>query len=128
MAYYDLGEYEKSLKCCDEGLKIKNFDWLYENKIKALDEVIATRAQERAEEAFEKIKSRKQKIAENTELNIENLIDEMAKKILDENRTYIGKEAVEKSKEVIESEAKERKGGKGANEEKAKKTRRTSKQ
>ena len=24
MAYYDLGEYEKSLKCCDEGLKIKN--------------------------------------------------------------------------------------------------------
>ena len=36
MAYYDLGEYEKSLKCCDEGLKIKNFDWLYENKIKAL--------------------------------------------------------------------------------------------
>ena len=100
---------------------------VFENKIKALDEVIATRAQERAEEAFEKIKSRKQKIAENTELNIENLIDEMAKKILDENRTYIGKEAVEKSKEVIESEAKERKGGKGANEEKAKKTRRTSK-
>lgn len=36
MAYYDLGEYEKSLKCCDEGLKIKNFDWLWENKIKAL--------------------------------------------------------------------------------------------
>ena len=36
MAYYDLGEYEKSLKCCVEGLKIKEFDWLYENKIKAL--------------------------------------------------------------------------------------------
>lgn len=28
MAYYDLGEYEKSLKCCEEGLKIKDFDWL----------------------------------------------------------------------------------------------------
>ena len=36
MAYYDLGEYEKSLKCCEEGLKINEFDWLYENKIKAL--------------------------------------------------------------------------------------------
>ena len=36
MAYYMLGEYEKSLKCCDEGLKIKKFDWLCENRIKAL--------------------------------------------------------------------------------------------
>ncbi|MBE6499532.1 MAG: hypothetical protein E7Z80_03155 [Methanobrevibacter thaueri] len=36
MAYYDLGEYEKSLKYCDEGLKIDELDWLYENKIKAL--------------------------------------------------------------------------------------------
>ena len=36
MAYYDLGEYERSLECCDEGLKIKDFDWLLENKIKAL--------------------------------------------------------------------------------------------
>lgn len=36
MAYYDLGEYEKSLKCCEDGLNIKDFDWLYENKIKAL--------------------------------------------------------------------------------------------
>ena len=36
MAYYDLGEYEKSLECCDEGLKIKDFDWLVENMIKAL--------------------------------------------------------------------------------------------
>jgi len=36
IAYYELGEYEKSLKCCDEGLKIKDFDWLCENKIKAL--------------------------------------------------------------------------------------------
>lgn len=36
MAYYDLGEYEKSLECCEEGLKIKEFDWLCDNKIKAL--------------------------------------------------------------------------------------------
>ena len=36
MVYYDLGEYEKSLKCSEEGLKIKDFDWLWENKIKAL--------------------------------------------------------------------------------------------
>lgn len=93
---------------------------VFENKIKALDEMITKKAQERAEEAFEIAKSRKQIIAENTENNIEDLIDEMAKRILDENRTYIGKDAVEKSKKVID----EGKGGKGANEKK--KTTRTS--
>lgn len=36
MVYYDIGDYEKSLECCEEGLKIKDFDWLVENKIKAL--------------------------------------------------------------------------------------------
>lgn len=36
MAYYDLKEYEKSLKCCEEGILIKRLDWLFENKIKAL--------------------------------------------------------------------------------------------
>ncbi len=36
MAYYDLGEYEESLKYCEKGLAIKDFRWLYENKIKAL--------------------------------------------------------------------------------------------
>lgn len=36
MAYYDLGEYEKSIESSDEGLKIRDFEWLYENRIKAL--------------------------------------------------------------------------------------------
>lgn len=90
---------------------------VFENKIKALEEMIERRAQERAEEALKVAKTKKQIIAENTEQNIDNIIDELAKKILDENRTYIGKDAVEKSKKVIE-ETKERKGGKGANEKK----------
>lgn len=47
MAYYDLGEYEKSLKCCEDGLKIKDFDWLWENKMKALIML------DRADEAIE---------------------------------------------------------------------------
>lgn len=36
MVYYDLGDYEKSLELCEEGLKIKEFDWLCENKFKNL--------------------------------------------------------------------------------------------
>ena len=47
MVYYDLGEYEKSLKLCEEGLKISDFEWLYENKIKALLKL------ERLDEAIE---------------------------------------------------------------------------
>lgn len=53
MAYYDLGQYEKSLKYCEEGLKIKNFDWLEENKIKALIKL------ERTDEAIEVWKNSK---------------------------------------------------------------------
>lgn len=47
MVYFDLGEYEKSLKCCEDGLKIRDFDWLCENKMKALVKL------DRVEEAME---------------------------------------------------------------------------
>lgn len=91
---------------------------VFENKIKALEEMIDQKAQERAEEAFEMVKTKKQIIAENTEKNIEDIIDEMAKKIIEDNRKYIGKEAVEKTKKMID-ETKKIKGGNGANEKKA---------
>lgn len=51
MVLYDLGKYEASLKLCEEGLKIKKFDWLCENKIKALMKL------KRFDEAFEFLKS-----------------------------------------------------------------------
>ena len=47
MVYYDMGEYEKSLQCCEAGLKIRDFDWLCENKLKALVKL------ERIDEAIE---------------------------------------------------------------------------
>lgn len=34
--YYEMGDYEKSLKFCEEGLRIKKFEDLIENKLKAL--------------------------------------------------------------------------------------------
>ena len=100
---------------------------VFENKIKVLEEVIAQKAEERAEKAFEETKTRKQIIAENTQDNIEELIDEMAKKILEKNRVYIGEEATEKAKQYID-ETKVKKGGVEANENKQKTKRRTSKQ
>lgn len=36
MVYYEKGDYETALKLCEEGLKIKDFDWLCENKYRCL--------------------------------------------------------------------------------------------
>ena len=36
MLYYEMGEYEKCLECCEEALKVKKFDELCVNKLKAL--------------------------------------------------------------------------------------------
>lgn len=88
---------------------------VFEKKMRVLDEIIAKEAEERAHDAYKKAKSNKQRMAENKEQSIEDLIAEMAKEILDENATYIGVEAVEESKKIID-ETKESKGGKGANE------------
>lgn len=98
---------------------------IFEKKIKALDETIYEKGYQMAEDAFEKVKSQKEKIAIAKEENIEDLISEMAKTILEQNKTYIGKNAVEKSKEIIDN-IKESKGGKKVDEEKRKTTRRTS--
>ena len=97
---------------------------VFEKKIKALDEVIYQKGQQRAEEAYEIVKSTKQEVAEIKEQNIDELINEMAKKILEQNQVYIGKNAVEKSKEVIDNNKKS-KGGRKTDE--TKKTRRNSK-
>lgn len=91
---------------------------VFKKKIKALDNFIAKEAQERAESAFEiAVKSNNQRLAESKEENIEDLIDELAKQILEDNVTYIGQEVAEEAKKIVD-ETKESKGGKGANEKK----------
>lgn len=98
---------------------------VFDKKMKVLDEVIQKRAQEKAEEAFDKVKSQKQKIAENKERNMEELIREMAKMVIDDNKVYIGKKAAEKAKQIIDDEIKEVEGGKVTDEKKQKRTRRS---
>lgn len=88
---------------------------VFEKKMRAIDEIIAKEAEERAHDAYKTAKSNKQRMAENREQSIEDLIAEMAKEILDENAVYIGTEMAEESKKIIE-ESKENKGGKEANE------------
>ena len=63
---------------------------VFEKKIKVLDEEINKRAIELANETVEKVKSRPQKIAEEKENSIEELVRKMAQVVLDQNREYVG--------------------------------------
>lgn len=92
-----------------------------DKRIKALDKEIADKAEQRAVKAVEEVKSVKKKVLEKKEENYEDLIDEMAKIILDQNEKYIGKEVAKESKKKIEEAAQKRnieKGGKLKNEKK----------
>lgn len=94
---------------------------VFERKIKVLDEYIEKQALEKAQNAYATVKSRKQRMAEEKEDKLDQLIDKLAKEFLEQNTPNLGKEAVEESKKVIE-ETKESKGGRSANE-KGKRTR-----
>ena len=119
----EIFEVERALKQGAEDIYSTAPD-VFEKKIRALDEVIEKEARERAEWALQEVKSQKQAIAEAKQKNIEDLINNMAKEILEENKAFIGRKAVEESKKVID---KTKEGGSEKNEEKTKRTRRITK-
>ena len=80
---------------------------VYEKKIKALDEVIEDRAIEMANEKIEKAKSIVQENAEKKEDDIEELAAKLAKIILGENESYVGKEVADIAKQEIDKEMEE---------------------
>ena len=79
---------------------------VYEKKMKELDRIIEDRAIERAKEKMNEAKSEIQRQAEEKEKNIDALVDEVARMILEENEPYIGTEvkdlAIEKLEETKE--------------------------
>ena len=92
---------------------------VYEKKIKELDKIIEEEAIRKARQSVKEAKSEKQKEAEEKEQNMDNIIDELAKMIVEQNEQYIGKDVKELAIQNIE-ETKE----KGGNENGQKKTRR----
>ena len=66
-------------------------------------------------EKIEKVKTEKQRLAEERENQLVELVGEMAERILAENKEYVGEEVAE---EAIEEIKKERKGGKKDEQEK----------
>ena len=112
----------------DKALKAEYYDLystapdVFEKKVKVLDEKIREDAIELANKSIEKVKakSRMQEIAERKEKEMDNLVSEFAKILLQENQANVGVEVANKAIEEIQEQDKERKGG--TDNEKGKKT------
>ena len=84
--------------------------------VKALDNLIKERAIDLANEKIDKVKSRTQQIAEEKEVNLDELVEKMAQIIIKDNEKYVGEEIAKQAIQEI-------KEGGNANEEKPKTTR-----
>lgn len=92
-------------------------------KMKELDKVIEERAFKKAQEKIEEAKSELQTKIEEKEDSMNDLIDEMARLIIQQNEQYIGKEVKEKAIEKVDKES-TKEGGKGNEKKKSTRTRR----
>ncbi len=77
---------------------------VYEKKIRELDEIIRNRAIDLANEKIEKAKSRPQKVAQNKEDNLDELIRKMATLVIEEIRRYVGEDIAEQAIDEIQKE------------------------
>ncbi len=107
-----------------------------EKKIAALDQEIENKAIEKAEDVVQKVRTAKERKLQERENNMDTIISEMAKMIIQDNEPYIGKEVAkdaineiskEEQKEETEENNKKQtkeKEGKKDEQEKPKRTRR----
>ena len=107
-----------------------------EKKIAALDQEIENKAIEKAEDVVQKVRTAKERKLQERENNMDTIISEMAKMIIQDNEPYIGKEVAkdaineiskEEQKEATEENNKKQtkeKEGKKDEQEKPKRTRR----
>ncbi|MCI8655437.1 MAG: hypothetical protein HFJ48_06200 [Clostridia bacterium] len=75
-----------------------------DKKMKELDKVIEQKAIEKAREKLNESMSEKQREVTEKEENLEDLIDELAKMLIDENEGYIEKDVIENAKNKIDEE------------------------
>ena len=95
---------------------------VYKKRIRELDNQIEREAIEKAKKNIDIAKNELEEQITEKEANMDDLINEMAKIILDGNRNYIDEEIIDKAIENIDNETKE----KEESNEKEKKTRRNS--
>ena len=101
-----------------------------DKKMKELDKQIEKQAYEKANEKVYEAKSEKQKQLERKEESMEDLIDQMARLIIQQNSAMIGKDVAEKAIEKIDEDkankkrSKSNENKKGGTEDNVKKTKR----
>ena len=100
-----------------------------DKKMRALDKQIEDKALEKANEKVLEAKTEKQRMIEQKEETMEDLVDELAKLIISQNRTIVGKDIAKMAIDDIEKEqSKKAKGGtKDVSKEKKTRGRRTTK-
>ena len=124
---YDLN---KMLNAGYEDLYSKAPDVL-DKRMRELDKKIEEDAIRKANDAvfFANEESEKEKAVKKKEQEIDELINDMAKMIIEENERYLGKDLTDKAKDIIDKENtnESQEGGKKDEQEKKKTTRRTRK-
>lgn len=103
-----------------------------DKKIAALDREIEEKATSKAQEIVGRVRTARERKFEEKRLNMDDLINEMAKTIIRENQPYIGKEVAKESIEEITKEQESEKentkeGGNGDVQKQTKRTRRARK-
>ena len=93
---------------------------VFEKKVKALNEVIHEKAVNLANDTVDRIKSKNEQKAEETEENMEELVRKMAQIIIGDNRNYVG---VDVAAEAIKELEKSKEEGEESDEEIKKTTR-----
>jgi len=94
-----------------------------DKKMRLLDKQIEDKAFDKANELIAEVKSEKQKAVEKKEENVDDLIDELAKLILEENATMIGPDIAEAAVQKLEEKENEKEGGNTEDGEKTKRGR-----
>lgn len=99
---------------------------VFTKRMRDLDKEIEKEAIDKAQRSLNRAKSQKEQELELKEQQKEQLINDMARIILEQNKKYIGKDLAEKAKENLEEEINKGKDGKG-NEIEGKKSKKTTK-
>ena len=101
---------------------------VFEKKLQLLDKQIQDEAIDLANQNIEKAKSKLQKMAEKKEEEKDDLVQQMAKLILEENKDYIGDEVAQEAIRELEKQLEEEEKKEQEKKTKTTRTRRTKKE
>lgn len=101
---------------------------ILDKKMRELDKEIEKQALDKAIQATNEVKTEKEKMIREKEVNMDELIDQMAAEILRQNADYIGEEVAQEATEKIKKTTRKKKeGGEEDGTQKPKRKRRTTK-